>query len=457
MESSSREYDLAIVGAGVCGLYAGITAARRGLKVVVFEREERVGGLAAGFRFGESFCDFGVHMLHAFNREIFEDCAEMMGDERIEVALDARIQWGNTLCRYPLKFGDMLRAMPVWTLARCVTGLLLAELESAVGGKKKDDAVSAEDALVAFYGAPLYEFFFEEFTHRYWGIHPRELSAEFIRRKMPRLSAVDFVRKLLPRFARKKKDRLVESALDQETLHYSRSGSETLARSLGRTFEALGGVLRTGVNLSRIGRLGEGFVLEAVGERWGAGRVLNSAPLGRFFEIVDFVSPEVAEAAGSLKYKPTVVEALLVRREKCMEGLYTYYRNRVFHRVGEPKNAGMRVRPEGCSVLIVEATCEMGDEKWAGSEQYMAKVLDDLEKEGICWRGEVVDRIHLRNAYGYPVFDLGFEVNLEIVRNWFNKEEKLVSTGRQGGFTYPAMHTAMQMGKDGVVDLFGHE
>ena len=162
--SPSSGKKILIIGSGVCGLYAGITLLRSGAQVTIIEKEPRIGGLAAGFKFGENFCDFGVHMLHAFNKEIFEDCAAMMGDERIEAALDARIRWGGTSCRYPLKFKDMLRAMPPFTLFRCVTGLVIAEL---TGAKKRASIDNAEDALIAFYGAPLYEYFFEEFTHKY--------------------------------------------------------------------------------------------------------------------------------------------------------------------------------------------------------------------------------------------------------------------------------------------------
>jgi protoporphyrinogen oxidase len=247
MESNTHPRVL-IIGSGVCGLYAGLTLARAGAKVAILEKEPRIGGLAAGFKFGENFCDFGVHMLHAFNQEIFEDCAALMGEERIEAALDARIRWGGTSCRYPLRFRDMLKAMPLFTLSRCVLGLLIAEF---TGAKKRKGINNAEDALVAFYGAPLYEYFFEEFTHQYWNIHPRNLSAEFIRRKMPRLSAVDMLRKFLP-FKKKTYPDVTESALDTETLHYSKTGSETLPRSLAQEFTKLGGKLLTEARITSI-------------------------------------------------------------------------------------------------------------------------------------------------------------------------------------------------------------
>jgi len=446
--TTSSHYDVIIIGAGVCGLYAGLTFVRNGKSVLIIEKEPRVGGLAAGFKFGENYCDFGVHMLHAFNQEIFEDCAELMGEERIEAALDARIRWGNTTCRYPLKFGDMLRAMPLFTLFRCVAGLLIAEVS---GSKKRSNIENAEEALISYYGTPLYEFFFEEFTDKYWGIHPRELSAEFVRRKMPRLSAIDFIRKCMPAFGAKQND-LVESALNVETLHYSKTGTETLPRSLSQEFERLGGVIKKDTSITAITELKNEYNIFTNSASWRANLILNTAPVGSFIEMLS--CPDlVVEAASKLSYKPTVVWALLVKRDKCMEGLYTYYRNRLFHRVGEPKNAGLEVKPDGHSILIVETTCDVGDDKWNDSEAIREQIVQDLEEEGIINSRDIVDWLHLKNAYAYPVYDLNFDSRLNTVTDWIDSKKTIASTGRQGGFTYPAMHTAMQMGKDAALKM----
>ena len=43
-------------------------------------------------------------------------------------------------------------------------------------------------------------------------------------------------------------------------------------------------------------------------------------------------------------------------------------------------------------------------------------------------------------------FALGFEPHLEKVKNWIKSIPNLQSVGRQGGFTYPNMHSAMRMG-----------
>lgn len=448
-EVDSAPHKVVVVGAGVCGLYAALTLLRGGAEVTVLEKEDYVGGLAAGMKFGDNYADFGVHMLHSFNRCIFEDCAALMGSERIEAELDARIRWGESTCRYPLKALDMLKAMPIVTLVRCVSGLLIAELS---GAKHKANLDNAEEALIAFYGVPLYEFFFEEFTQRYWGIHPRELSAEFIRRKMPRLSVVDVMRKLLPK-RRRKTVGLVENALDQETLHYSASGAETLPRCLAKSIEKLGGVIVTSASVLSLHKSGVKYQKDGREVELNTTAIVNTAPLASFLKAVKDAPLKVIEASQQLKYKPIVVYALLVNREKCMDGLYTYYRNRVFHRVGEPKNAGLRVSPKSASVLIVESTCDLGDERWEDSQEFRQQVLSDLEAEGVCCAKDVMEWKPMSNAYGYPVYSLHFEQYLDVIQAWLDTQSHLISTGRQGGFTYPAMHSAMQMGKDAAISI----
>jgi protoporphyrinogen oxidase len=155
---------------------------------------------------------------------------------------------------------------------------------------------------------------------------------------------------------------------------------------------------------------------------------------------------EITEAAAKIRYKPIAIYGLLVKKPKCIDALYIYYRDRAFHRVGEPKNAGLQVTPADHSVLIVETTCEVGDEKWQGTEEVRQRIFSDLEIENICHKEEVVEVNLLHCETGYPVFALGFEPHLEKVRDWIESIPNLQSVGRQGGFTYPNMHSAMRMG-----------
>ena len=142
-----------------------------------------------------------------------------------------------------------------------------------------------------------------------------------------------------------------------------------------------------------------------------------------------------------------------MKKEKAINSLYIYYRDRCFHRVGEPKNAGLIVRPEDHTVLIVETTCEVGDKKWNGDQSFIEDITADLEDEGICTKDEIVETHVLQARHGYPVFSLGFEPYLEVVQDFVKSLENVRSVGRQGGFCYPNMHSAMRMGADAADEI----
>ncbi len=440
---------LVILGAGPCGLYAALTALKKGLKVTLIEKEESPGGLAAGHKRGGNFYDLGVHMLHAFDREVFEDCASAMGDKRIEVPLKAHIKWAGKLYHYPLRGRDILSGIPPLTLARCLIGLGLAECKNRFN---PEQGPTAEDALQEIYGAPLYEAFFETFTERYWGIHPRDLSAEFVRRKMPRLSAVDVLKNALQVIGLSKPQDSTEGALRFETLHYSQQGANELPQSLARHIQALGGEMLLGEKLIQLD-IKSGTAVTHVGREVSGDAFLSTLPLSVLVRSM-YAPTRVIEAASKLRSKPMVVFGLLVKKTRCMEALYTYYRDKSFHRVGEPKNAGLVVTPNSHTILIVEKTCEVGDDAWEMSSELLDQIYRDLEEEGLCSREDVVECHQLQAVHAYPIFELGFEVHLGAVQAFLDNFQNLRSTGRQGAFTYPNMHGAMRMGADAVHELF---
>jgi protoporphyrinogen oxidase len=158
------------------------------------------------------------------------------------------------------------------------------------------------------------------------------------------------------------------------------------------------------------------------------------------------VPADVRESTTYLKFKAITIHGLLVNKPRCLDALYVYYRERIFHRVGEPKNAGLRVTPEDHSVLIVETTCEQGDEKWNASPAIREQIIADLAAENIVTRDQIVEWHVMNVPNGYPIFKLGFEPHFNAVMAWLGGIKNLKTTGRQGGFSYPNMHSAMRQG-----------
>jgi protoporphyrinogen oxidase len=420
--------------------------------VTVLDKGDRPGGLATSHKRGENWYDMGCHMLHEFDQEIYRDMREIMGSDSIAVQLDAKIRWAGSFYRYPLQPKDMLKGIPFVTLCYYLIGLFGAQLRSSLVPWVPKNA---EEALIMLYGHPLYEFFFKDFTHRYWGIHPSELSATFITTKMPRLSAVDVFKKWLAKVGIKDRSvHAVESALHEETLHYSHTGAEAMPRAISAAVQQAGGKVIQGVEVTRV-IIDEAtqrvravcYTQDDTEHELACDECISTIPIPLLAQRAE-PQPDAAvlQAAREIRYKPIAIYGLLVNKPKCIDALYIYYRDRMFHRVGEPKNAGLTVTPSDHSVLIVETTCEIGDDKWRGTEDVKDRIFSDLEVENICTRDDVVEVHLLHCETGYPVFALGFEPHLNAIKSWIDSVPNLQSVGRQGGFTYPNMHSAMRMG-----------
>ena len=246
----------------------------------------------------------------------------------------------------------------------------------------------------------------------------------------------------------------VDSALLEETLHYSKTGAEMMPRRLVDTISEKGGRVLLNREVTAV-EVRDGRVVAVVAnnpeiaatDRHECDYCISTMPMPWLVQRMDAeVSPEVRDSAGFLRYKPITIHGLLVNKPKCLNGLYIYYRERIFHRVGDPKNAGLVVNPPDHSVLIVETTCEEGDAKWIGTPEIREKIMADLEAEDICRRDQIVEWHVMNSVTGYPIFKLGFEEHFDRVKGHIEKVANLRSVGRQGGFTYPNMHGAMRMG-----------
>lgn len=451
-----KKQKIIVLGGGPCGLYAARTLSRHGHDVVVLDKGERPGGLATSMHYNGNWYDLGVHMFHAFDKEIFEDVKTLMGDERVEVDLNARIKWAGGSYRYPLQFMDMIKGIPIFKLSKQVVGLFSSQLYNLMFPYQ---ATNAEQALIQLYGKPLYKFFFEDFTHRYWDLHPTQLSATFITTKMPKLSAVDVVKKGLEKVGIKSKTQSVDSALTRETLHYSRTGAETMTRCVAKAIVDAGSDVILNAEVTQLITDGSKvtsviYRKDNVDHELACDACISTLPINALIRAMQpSVPATVLQAVNNLRYKPIVVVGLLVKKQRCIDSLYVYYRNHVFHRVGEPKNGGLVVNPSDHTVLIIEMTCEIGDAKWHVEESVKKAIYKDLATEGICKKEDIVEFHVSRYETGYPVFALGFEKDLGCANEHVKGFSNLRTTGRQGAFTYPNMHKAMRMGQDTAENL----
>jgi all-trans-retinol 13,14-reductase len=91
---NENKYDVIVIGGGLSGLMAGVTAARRGKKTLILEKHASVGGLAAGFTRKGYYFDSGMSRCMGYIRGPLQAAGIM---EKIEL-IPQRMIWNIAGC-----------------------------------------------------------------------------------------------------------------------------------------------------------------------------------------------------------------------------------------------------------------------------------------------------------------------------------------------------------------------
>src|SRR6476619_7464209 len=124
-----EERPYCVIGGGPAGLTAGYQLAKAGKKVIVFEADEQVGGIAKtvvdpeGFRF-----DLGGHRFFTKSKEVNDLWLEIMGDEFLMLPRMSRIFWRGRYLDYPLNGMDVVRKRGPIEVGLCGLSYLRASL-----------------------------------------------------------------------------------------------------------------------------------------------------------------------------------------------------------------------------------------------------------------------------------------------------------------------------------------
>ena len=144
----------------------------------------------------------------------------------------------------------------------------------------------------------------------------------FVKRKMPRLTAVDAIKKMLGHIGLKEKGgRAVESALLSETLHYSPTGAEALPRCIAESVSRDGARLYHNTSLEAL-HVEEGRIHSCELRNSKSGKletircknVISTIPITSLVERIEpRVDDSVIGACKYLKWLPIVIYGLLVK------------------------------------------------------------------------------------------------------------------------------------------------
>jgi protoporphyrinogen oxidase len=440
-----RNRNVVILGAGLAGLAAGRLLSESGARVTVVERESTVGGLSRtvehrGFRF-----DLGGHRFFTENKKIEDFVKDALGGDMLDVHRSSKVLIDGAYFDYPWRPANALLHLGTRRAAAILFDFLAERVRRRF---RKTEIISLEDWIVDRFGRTFFDIFVEEYSEKVWGVECSRISKDWAERRIEGLSFGIAVRDALFGQHGAKARTLIRKFL------YPPLGIGRIAECLRWKIDENNSVL-TGTTAVRINH--SAARIDGVATRTGdqttfrpVAELVSSVPLPALARLMNPAPPaDVLEAVSRLRFRDLVIVTLMIDRERVTDQTWIYAPQRgiPFGRLHEPTNWSARMAPEGKTLLVTEHFCFRGDDVWTAADKALVEAtVASLEGLDLIERREVIDSVVLRIPNAYPVFDIGYNRNCGIIRDYFEEFGNLRLIGRGGQFRYFNMDHAIESG-----------
>lgn len=476
-----------IIGAGPAGLTAAYELLNNSqeYEVIILEESDRFGGISQTVRYNGNRMDIGGHRFFSKDQRVVEWWADFMPtqgapayddkllgrskplesggpdpekEDRVMLVRDrvSRIYYNNKFFDYPITMKpDTIKNMGFVTTVKSGFSYL-----KAIAAKKPE--TSLESFYINRFGKVLYSMFFEGYTEKLWGRHPRDISADWGSQRVKGLSikAVlkDMMLKILPI-----KQKKVETSLIEQFI-YPKFGPGQLWETVADECKKLGAKIKTNCKVTGI-QINNGIAETVVYTENGiqqtqkADIILSTMPFRDLIMGIDEAPKDIKTIAEGLPYRDFITIGVLVNKlslknttDKITLGnivpdcwIYVQDTGIKMGRIQIFNNWSpyMVKDPENTVWLGTEYFCDEGDNFWAmDQDQRVDFAIKELEKMNIISSEDVIDAHCEKVKKAYPAyFDTYSQVDQAI--EYVNSLENIYCLGRNGQHRYNNMDHSM--------------
>ena len=193
---------------------------------------------------------------------------------------------------------------------------------------------------------------------------------------------------------------------------------------------------------------------------WPFDHLISSMPLSELVRVMDPPAPEqVQEAARALRYRDFLTVALVLPVDRGFPDNWIYVHSGKV-RVGRVQNFGSwspDLVKQGRTCLGLEYFVFEGDGLWSmADDDLVALGTRELETLGLVQPGDVETGFVVRMPKAYPVYDAGYHLKVQAIREWLEAETPNVHPiGRNGMHRYNNQDHSMLTAMLTVEGLYG--
>ena len=440
-----------ILGGGPAGLACAMELSRRGRQSTIIEKDEMVGGLAKTLTFREGehtfLTDIGPHRFFSKNKYLYDFIEDLLQEEWRKVPRLTRQFIEGKFYDYPVNAMQVFKNIGPWKSLRIAIDYAWARL---CYGFFKKKMTTFEDYVVANFGRTLAEFSMINYTEKIWGIPASTIHPDWARQRISGLNLFSVLKNALGLGGKKGPKSLVDE------FYYPQFGTGRIYQAIDERLRKNG--TRIDTNSEPVQIRHDGTKITEVDVRYAdgsvktiqPGHVVESVPITRFLELLEPKPPkEVLDAAKGLKWRNQVYLFVTLDKDSVTKDNWIYFPNKEipFGRTSEMKNFSPDMCPKGKTSFFVEFFAFEEDAVWTMTkEQVMELVLPYFEKWGFFTKKDVRETYLIKRSCVYPVYDMGYDERLSVVRGWLDKLQNLIYLGRPGRFRYTNQDHSLEMG-----------
>lgn len=491
---------IVIIGAGPAGITAGYELLKntKEYEVLILEETQEIGGISRTVKYHGNRMDIGGHRFFSKDDRVMDWWEQIMPKQGKpsydDLVLDRQVRLSDKgpdpekedrvfLSRrrvsriyYKKKFFDYPISLNLKTIKNMG---FVTTMQAGFSYLYSLVVKLPENSLENFYrnrfGKKLYSMFFEGYTEKLWGRHPREISADWGAQRVKGLSILAVLKDAFSKLIPKKRDmKKVETSLIEE-FWYPKYGPGQLWEEAAADFEAVGGEIKKGCKVTKV-TTKDGSVESITYEEDGrevtleADYVISSMPLKDLVAGMNEVPAEVSEVAEGLPYRDFVTVGLLLKnltlenktKLKTLSNIvpdcwiYVQDTGVKMGRIQIFNNWSpyMVQKPEDTVWIGLEYFCKEGDKYWNASEDKFVKgAIKELIKMGvISGEDQVLDAHREKVKKAYPAYFDTYE-HIQTVIDYLNTFDNLYCVGRNGQHRYNNMDHSMVTSMEAVSNI----
>lgn len=434
---------VAIIGAGCAGLAAAYRLSQEGSKILLLEKQPRIGGLAEtltdqGVRF-----DLGPHVFFKKDPVVSKLWRTLLQDKFKTYRRRSSIYYRNQRIQSPLKVWDAFSKIGLSESFEIAFSFLKAK----VGPRRS--LKTSHDWVTGRFGEKFYEMFYRVYNRKIWGLEGDQIVGDWagqrIKRSLPRMILDSLLQD--PGFMIREFEYPDEGAA---MMH------EAFLKEIKKNPAAC---FQLDSEVSQVCH--DGQIIQAIEvihrdsnekTRYECEALISSMPVDELIEKLHPAPPQaVLETSRGLKYRGLVCVFLTIDRKNA--GRFQEHWVDVHSpdiqmlRATNFGNFGPGMSHDSKIGLTAEYGAWKGDSLWNLEDEPLIDLARrEMEKMGLVRSGDVEGGFVRKIEKAYAVYSLDYADKVAGLRNYLKDFENLQTIGRHGMFRYNNMHHSVHIG-----------